>query len=75
MDGEAARPRPRRLNRNTAAVRAYACPWVELEVRLGTQSPDANVKGDGRKASSVGRAEMSGVLAALDETERTLKEA
>ena len=59
-------------NRVTGAVREAAVSWVELEVRPGPGSLDANVKVDDLQASKVERAEIDDVLAALDETERTL---
>jgi hypothetical protein len=53
-------------------VREVALSWVELEVRLGPGSLDANVKVDNRLLSRVEQAEIDDVLAALDETERAL---
>lgn len=77
LDDEATRLAPDLVvcNRATAAVRASAKSWVELEVRRGAVSLDANVKVDGRPASKVEQAEMSHVLAALDETEEALRRA
>ena len=62
-------------HRATAAVRTFACSWVELEVRLGAGSLDANIKVDHRPLSRVEQAEIGDVLAAVDETERTLRQA
>lgn len=45
---------------------------MELEVRLGPGSLDANVKVDNRLLSRVEQAEIDDVLAALDETDRAL---
>ena len=58
--------------RATRAVRQVALSWVELEVRLGLGSPDANVQVDSRQASKVEQAEVDDVLAAVDGTERML---
>ena len=62
-------------NRATRAVREVAISWVELEVRLGPERLDANMKVDGRPLSRVEQAEIGDVLAAVDETERTLRRA
>ncbi|MDP8950709.1 MAG: hypothetical protein M3N18_00415 [Actinomycetota bacterium] len=51
----------------TGAVREFAKSWVDLEVRPGPGSLDANVKVDSRPASKVEQAEIGDVLAALDE--------
>jgi CheY-like chemotaxis protein len=59
-------------NRAMRAVREVAVTWVELEVRLGPGSLDANVKVDNRPLTRVEQAEIDDVLAALDETERAL---
>ena len=77
LDDEARRLAPDLIvcNRTTAAVRAFARSWVELEVRLGPGSLDANIKVDGRSTSRVEQAEMSDVLTALDETEKTFQRA
>jgi hypothetical protein len=62
-------------NRATGAVREVAISWVELEVRLGPERLDANMKVDGRPLSRVEQAEIGDVLAAVDETERMLRRA
>ena len=62
-------------NRVTGAVREVALSWVELEVRPGPVGLDANIKVDGRPLSKVEQAEIGDVLAAADETERTLRRA
>jgi hypothetical protein len=62
-------------NRATRAVREVALSWVELEVRPGPGGLDANMKVDGRPLSRVEQAEVGDVLAAVDETERTLRRA
>ena len=62
-------------NRATRAVREVALSWVELEVRPGPVGLDANIKVDGRPLSRVEQAEIGDVLAAVDETERTLRRA
>ena len=74
LDGEARRLAPDLIvcNRATAAVRELSRSWVEIEVRLGPGSLNANVKVDGRPATKVEQAEIEHVVAALDETERTL---
>ncbi len=59
----------------TPAVRASAWSWVELEVRLGAGDLEANVKVDGSPASRVECADVSDILAALDETENMLQQA
>ncbi len=62
-------------NRATRAVREVAHSWVELEVRPGPVGLDANIKVDHRPLSRVEQAEIGDVLAAVDETERTLRRA
>ncbi len=62
-------------NRATGAVREVALSWVELEVRPGPVGLDANIKVDHRPLSRVEQAEIGDVLAAVDETERTLRRA
>ena len=62
-------------NRATGAVREVAHSWVELGVRPGPGGVDANMKLDGRPLSRVEQAEIGDVLAALDETERMLRQA
>ena len=75
LDGESRRLAPDLIvcNRITAAVRESAHSWVELEVRPGPGSLDANVKVDSRPTSKVEQAEIGHVVAALDETEKTLQ--
>ena len=74
LDGEARRLAPDLIvcNRTNAPVREFAHSWVELEVRPGSGSLDANAKVDSRPTSKVEQAEIDHVVAALDETERTL---
>ena len=60
-------------HRATAAVRTSVCSWVELEVRLGAGSLDANIKVDNWPLSKVEQAEITDVLAAIDETDRELR--
>ncbi len=60
-------------NRATGAVREVAVSWVELEVRPGPVGLDANIKVDSWPLSRVEQAEIGDVLAAVDETERTLR--
>ena len=74
LDGEARRLAPDLIvcNRTTAAVREFAHSWVELEVRPGSGSLDASVKVDSYPTTKVEQAEIDHVVAALDETERTL---
>lgn len=48
---------------------------MELEVRLGAGDLEANVKVDGSPASRVECADVSDILAALDETENMLQQA
>ena len=74
LDGEARRLAPDLIvcNRATAAVRESAHSWVELEVRPGPGSLDANVRVDSRPTTRVEQAEIGHVVAALDETERML---
>jgi hypothetical protein len=60
-------------HRATAAVQTSACSWVELEVRLGAGSLDANIKVDHRALSKVEQAEITDILAAIDETEREIR--
>ena len=74
LDGEARRLAPDLIvcNRTTAAVQEFARSWVELEVRPGPGSLDANVKVDSRPTTKVEQAEIDHVVAALDETQRTL---
>ena len=60
-------------NRATGAVREVALSWVELEVRPGPVGLDANIKVDHRPLSRVEQAEIGDVLAAVDETEGTLR--
>ncbi len=60
-------------HRATAAVRTSACSWVELEVRLGAGSLDANIKVDHRPLSNVEQAEIVDILAAIDETDREIR--
>ena len=62
-------------NRATGAVREVAHSWVELEVRPGPVGVDAKIKVDDRPLSRVEQAEIGHVLAAVDETERTLRRA
>ena len=62
-------------NRATGAVREVAHSWVELEVRPGPVGLDANIKVDSWPLSRVEQAEIGDVLAAVDETERTLRRA
>ena len=62
-------------NRATRAVREVAVSWVELEVRPGPVGLDANIKVDHRPLSKVEQAEIGDVLAAVDETERTVRRA
>ena len=62
-------------NRATGAVREVAHSWVELEVRPGPVGVDAKIKMDDRPLSRVEQAEIGHVLAAVDETERTLRRA
>jgi len=46
---------------------------VELEVRLGAGSLDANIKVDDRPLSKVEQAEITDALDAIDETEREVR--
>jgi hypothetical protein len=62
-------------NRATGAVREVALSWVELEVRPGPVGLDAQIKVDRRPLSGVEQAEIGDVLAAVDETESTLRRA
>ena len=57
-------------HRATAAVRASACSWVELKVRLGAGSLDANIRVDHRTLSKVEQVELADILDAIDETEQ-----
>ena len=77
LDREARRLSPDLIvcNRATDAVREVALSWVELEVRPGPGSLDANVKVDSWPTSKVEQAEIADVVAALDETERMLRRA
>ncbi len=77
LDSEARRLAPHLVvcNRTTRAVREAAVSWVELEVRPGPGSLDARMKVDSRPLSRVEQAEIDDILAALDETERTLRRA
>jgi hypothetical protein len=60
-------------HRVTAAVRTSVCSWVELEVRLGAGSLDANIKVDHRPLLNVEQAEIVDILAAIDETDREVR--
>ena len=74
LDGELGRLAPDLIvcNRATAVVRASAHSWVELQVRRGAGNLGANVQVDSRPMSRVEQAELDHILAALDETEKTL---
>ena len=74
LDSEARRLVPHLVvcNHATRAVREAAVSWVELEVRPGPGRLDAKMKVDSMPLSRVEQAEIDDVLAALDETERTL---
>ena len=61
-------------HRATAEVRTSTCSWVELEIRLGAGSLDANIKVDRRTLSKVEQVEIADVLAAVDETEREARQ-
>jgi hypothetical protein len=61
-------------HRATAEVRTSTCSCVELEVRLGAGSLDANIKVDDRPLPSVEQAEIADILAAIDETEREARQ-
>lgn len=77
LDREARRLTPDLIvcNHATVAVRESAKSWLELEVRLGPGSLDANIKVDSRPLSKVKWAEIDDVVAALDETEKALRRA
>ena len=77
LNGEAKRLIPDLIvyNRATPTVRASSRSWVELEVRSGPGSLHANIKLDGRSTARVEKAQMSDVLTAPDETEKTFQRA
>jgi hypothetical protein len=77
LDREAMRLSPHLIVCNTVtdAVRESTVSWVELEVRPGLGDLDATMKVDERTPSRARRAEIGDVLAALDETEGTLRRA
>jgi hypothetical protein len=54
-------------------VRTFACSWVELEVRLGAGSLDANIKVDDWPVPKVEQAEIVNILAAIGETDREIR--